>query len=464
MIWSFVIFYGIISFGMLLLTKSSSISKRIFAQKVRKAPKRELLNFSIEQHQILSRYFYYYNNLNHEGKLKFLKRLNKFIKTKQFVGMEGMQVTKEMEVLISASAIQLTFGLEKYLLEYFSTIQIHPHYFYSKILDAELMGGASETGVLMLSWEDFLLGYKNAHSNYNLGLHEMAHVLKINLIRGDDFDDKFSFYLDEWEKIGNTEFNRLKAKKNSVLRAYGGTNKHEFFAVCVEHFFENPDIFKEELPDIYNHLCFLLNQDPRNVEENYHLSSDFKRQINKNSQRIPIPQRIAEHYKYHGWHWSYTIMLAGLFGGTISAFLIYSITLIPVMHVMLWGAIGVVLAFIFHYRFMVIKNRIFNPADFGLYAIFGVMPLVAGLFMLINFTVRVSYFEEEHKISSYEFQGGELRVYYEGNAYSKYSTFRTLPSKNLMFVDEGKSIKLRFAKGIFGYPFLIGKEIASVEK
>ncbi len=462
MVVAYLIFYGLIALAMLMITEFSK-NMRVFAERYFKSEDKKKPAGSIHYHDILSRHFPYYINLNHKGKIKFLSRLTEFIKSKNFVGMEKLQVTKDMQALISASAIQLTFGLEKYLLEYFSTIRIYPHYFYSKLVKAELKGGASETGVLMLSWKDFLSDYQNPHTNHNLGLHEMAHVLKINVLRGTDFDNKFSFYLDEWEKIGSNEFNRLKEKKKSLLRAYGGTNQHEFFAVCVEHFFENPETFKAELPDIYNHLCFLLNQDPNNSEENYQLRLDFKKLVNKNQRRIPIPKHIKEHYKYHGWHWAYTIMLAGIFFGITSTFLLYTITMISILHILFFAALGGVLAFILQYRFLVVKNQVFKPADFSLYAIFGVMPLLAGLFLLLNFGIRISFLEETHTIKNYEHRAGEVIVSLKDNAYADYNSFRTVSSENFPFTAKDKKLKLRFATGVFGYSFLTGKSVKSEE-
>jgi MtfA peptidase len=456
---AYMIFYGAVALAMLLLTEAQK-SIRIFAEKYLRRDSHEKLIINNHHHDILHRYFSYYNHLSHEGKLKFLNRVSEFISRKKFFGMEGLEVKDEMKVLISASAIQLTFGLEKYLLEFFTTIRIYPRYFYSKLLKAELKGGASEAGVLMLSWEDFLLGYRHPHDNYNLGLHEMAHVLKINVLKGKDFDEKFSFYLDEWLKIGDSEFKKLKKRdKKSLLREYGGTNQHEFFAVCIEHFFENPDDFKEELPDIFNHLCFLLNQDPRNVGQDYTLREDFIEIINKNQQRVPIPKHLKEHYKYHNWHWAYSLMIAGIFVGITSSFILSSMTLIPIFHIVLFALIGVGLAFIIQYKFLVIRHQVFKPADFLLYAVFGIMPLVSGLFLFANYAVRVSYIEEIHPIEAHENRAGEVIVTLEGNAYADYPGIRSVSSKNYPYASQAKYLKLEFAEGVFGYKFLIDSEV-----
>ena len=48
----------------------------------------------------------------------------------------------------------------------------------------------------------------------------------------------------------------------------------EFFAVCTEHFFETPKLFKQNLPILYNLMCYMLNQDPdyiySQLDKNYY--------------------------------------------------------------------------------------------------------------------------------------------------------------------------------------------------
>ncbi|MDQ3190738.1 MAG: zinc-dependent peptidase [Bacteroidota bacterium] len=418
-------------------------------------------------HEILSKYFQYYALLSFKGKVKFVGRLTEFIESKQFVGMEKLVVTDEMRVLISASAIQLTFGLDKFKMDYFITVKIYPRYFYSKLLHAELKGGVSEAGVLMLSWEDFLKGYRYPYDNYNLGLHEMAHVLKINVVKGEDFDKEFSYYLDEWLNISKIEFSRLQGKKHSVLREYGGTNKHEFFAVCVEHFFENPLSFKEKLPDIYNHLCFLLNQDPMNSDKDFVLKKHFAEEVNKNKKLVPIPKEIKKNYKYRNWHWTYSVMLFGIFLGIITTILFPSFTIISILDLLKVAVAGAILAAIFQYNYLVRKNNILTPVDFLLYSVFGIMPAVLCLFLLTNFIVNTEVIEERHKIVNGVSVGNEIVFLLEGGAYSNYPMFRTIKqaSINATFANNNHSImKIKFGKGIFGFKTYLTNELVQTHE
>jgi len=46
-----------------------------------------------------------------------------------------------------------------------------------------------------------------------------------------------------------------------MLGSYAATNYQEFWAVCVENFFERPSSLKIQLPELYAAICKLLNQD-----------------------------------------------------------------------------------------------------------------------------------------------------------------------------------------------------------
>jgi Mlc titration factor MtfA (ptsG expression regulator) len=50
--------------------------------------------------------------------------------------------------------------------------------------------------------------------------------------------------------------------RQSYLRSYAFSNLHEFWAVSVEAFFDNPEGLKKNMPELYGALCRVLNQDP----------------------------------------------------------------------------------------------------------------------------------------------------------------------------------------------------------
>lgn len=176
-------------------------------------------------------------------------------------------VSWEMKVLISASAIQLTFGFPHVNLSYFRYILVFPESFYSQA-NRQLHKGEVNPKVktIALSWKDFVEGYLKPDGR-NLGLHEMAHALRLeNRIMNEEYDFLDENILNEWEDCARKTMIEINNGTETFFREYGGVNNEEFFAVAVENFFERPVKFKSKHPFTYSTLCKLLHQDPTLLE------------------------------------------------------------------------------------------------------------------------------------------------------------------------------------------------------
>ncbi len=222
----------------------------------------KVVNRNDDLEKYLLHRFSYYDKLSEQLKVKFLLRVKNFISAKTFTGREGLVVTNEMKSWVAASAVQLTFGLSKYSLNHFSRIILYPEAFYNKRNDALHIGETNAMGAIVLSWKDLQEGYEKATDNFNVGLHEMAHALELELLLRRDYDTFFGDYYPKWSLIAQQEFENIENERESFLRWYAGENKREFFAVCIEYFFESSAEFLKRLPEIYYHLTILLNQDP----------------------------------------------------------------------------------------------------------------------------------------------------------------------------------------------------------
>ena len=220
----------------------------------------------------------YFKNLSPGAQEIFVSRLFQFMESKDFIGREGLIITDEIKVLISASAVQLTFGLKDFTINHLHTINVFPRVFFSKFYRTSFKGLNTQNGILSLSWDDFKEGYANETDRLNLGLHELAHSLNIDADEDENSDSHFSSYFEKWTSIAQNDFLDLKEGRNTFLRSYGGTNMHEFFAVCIEHFFEAAPEFKKQLPHLYNFLILMLNQDPTNDTGDYRLKTDIEKE------------------------------------------------------------------------------------------------------------------------------------------------------------------------------------------
>ena len=210
---------------------------------------------------LLEAEFSFYKKLEPADKEKFLKRLTHFINSKNFSGREGLLVTGRMRTLVSASAIQLTFGLNDFQLERFDDIIIYPKAFLSQSDNLYHKGETNTKGAIVFSWEDFEEGYANPDDKINLGLHEWAHALMANNFFASTQDEDFVEFYRYWQIRSADEYEKA-GTKGSIFREYGGTNTAEFFAVAVEVFFETPKEFSTEAPVLFKYMCSLLNQFP----------------------------------------------------------------------------------------------------------------------------------------------------------------------------------------------------------
>ena len=215
-------------------------------------------------HSTLSQYFYFYNLLSDADKMVFQKRVQDFIKGRLFISrLAEREVADEIKILVAAVAIQITFGLRKYMFPHFNTIIIYPESYFSHINKRYHKGEINLQGAIVISLKDFLLGLKDPHDSFNIGIHEFAHAVYFeNYIQNEDYLFIDGKIFDDWFSTAEKAIPVIANELNSFIRDYAYTNKQEFFAVCAEYFFEMPETFKKLLPDLYIRLTKVFNQDP----------------------------------------------------------------------------------------------------------------------------------------------------------------------------------------------------------
>lgn len=213
--------------------------------------------------QNLSRY---YQGLKPEHQKEFRGKLSYILTTKKFIPRgELKQITPEMKILIGATVVQVTFGLPRVSLSHFRRILVYPDRYFSTISQKFHRGEVNpRLGIIVLSWPCFIEGFLDEADGINLGIHEVAHALKLeNRIRS---TDEFNFLNPQiwrsYEQIAQREMNLIQTGESDFFRKRGAENEHEFFAVALENFFERPGQFKSQIPDLYQTLVMLLQQDP----------------------------------------------------------------------------------------------------------------------------------------------------------------------------------------------------------
>lgn len=206
----------------------------------------------------------YYLQLEKEQKKLFLKRIQLFLRFIRFESSSDLPVSEEMKVVIAAAAIQLTFGLRRFIFAYYTKILVRAGIYIIPEFPDRLVGHVDKSRrTITLSWPNTQFGFKVPDDAHNVALHEMAHVILFENTLRLRFNEFFSRpHWDYWMSHAEKQFMINQKRKNVLLAEYADRDLVEMFAVSVETFFEQPDKFKSALPELYKALVLLLKQDP----------------------------------------------------------------------------------------------------------------------------------------------------------------------------------------------------------
>jgi len=232
--------------------------------------------FSLPYEFILKTKTHFYENLPAEIKKRFLHRLDNFIERHDFDGHQGLTVTDEMRVLISAAAVHLTLGLNDYELADFRKIIVYPDVYYSGYSKTTNRGETNPHGIIALTWRFVEEGFADITDKVNLGYHEFAHALVLQHVNGGLNDQMFSFGFQKFSYMLQKENLAKHVEEAGFMRDYAFTNKMEFFAASAEYFLEAPEEMREHSSDLFYTMVRILRQDP--IHQYYGLSFSYNEQ------------------------------------------------------------------------------------------------------------------------------------------------------------------------------------------
>ena len=208
----------------------------------------------------------FFRTLSPELRQSFLDKLKVFAWEKEFIGAGGLEVTDEIRVVISATAVQLVVHLDLSYYDRLREVIVYPSAFRIPDRTGGVLGEAKNWGSVILSWESVLAGLRNPGDGHDTATHEFAHVLD----RADGAFDgtpnlrAYSHYR-AWSAVMSEHFHKLQQgqrRERQVLDDYGGLNEAEFFAVATESFFEKPRQMQEKTPELYEELKRFYGWDP----------------------------------------------------------------------------------------------------------------------------------------------------------------------------------------------------------
>lgn len=216
----------------------------------------------------LSQNVSFYSALSNEDKQQFEKRIGLFLQTTNITGHD-VEVTEHDEILVASAAIILVWKFPNWHYVNLHTVALVSGSFNenSEFKQADsniqgLVGTGAMKGQMILSKPALHYGFSNERDKKNVALHEFSHLL--DLVDGgcDGFPERLSehSYAIPWLELVRKEISNIHNKESNI-RAYGGTNQMEFFAVSTEYFFERPDMLCRKHPEVYEALKSFYQQD-----------------------------------------------------------------------------------------------------------------------------------------------------------------------------------------------------------
>lgn len=201
--------------------------------------------------KIIKDNFSFYRKLSNYDKIKFEYRVSRFIKTHNFIGKNGIEITPVKKIVVASVAVMLTFKISNYLYAQFKNIIIYPKDYLSRITKQMHKGETNpEAKTIVLSWKGLVEGIKVQDDNLNLGIHEFAHALYFSFLTQNNEEAK-NFISNFKNILDYLNTKNDKIRNSNYFREYAFVNKHEFLAVITENYFETPSEFHTKLPELF---------------------------------------------------------------------------------------------------------------------------------------------------------------------------------------------------------------------
>lgn len=216
--------------------------------------------------ELLERFFPYYKALNPEQKLRFENRFVNFFVQKEFQVHGPEEVPGDLRILMCATAIQITLGLDKYIYPKLGVVVLFQDPFVTPEIPLHTHAmeiKREDFDCVILSMDGFVKGLLEPQLYYHIGLHIFAKALQWERKISDD-DVPYQRYGDRDAFVRSLEI--MRGFRENYMPTLTGHWEPEIFPRCVEHFFVMPEKMKSFFPDVYEYLRNLLNQDPIQFE------------------------------------------------------------------------------------------------------------------------------------------------------------------------------------------------------
>ena len=206
------------------------------------------------------------------------ERIASFVSSTRFEGCNGLELTEEMILTVSAQACMLVLHRKGEPYPKLRNVYLYPSSFssvmqrqdaYGIVTEGKVhrLGESWDTGTVILSWSAAEHGARNIRDAENVTFHEFAHQLdhEDGATDGAPGLPSREAYR-SWARVFQENYQDfhelLERGKKTLIDPYGATNPAEFFAVVTETFFEKPKQLKKKWPELYEEMRGFYGLDP----------------------------------------------------------------------------------------------------------------------------------------------------------------------------------------------------------
>lgn len=228
--------------------------------------RKKLVAFPSTWKKLLLEHVPFYKELKPEEQKRFQQRMTGFLNETYVEGV-GISIEDLDKILVAASAIIPVFGFPEWHYSNLSSVLLYPDNFNEDLeynehgknkMISGLVGNGQFAHQMILSKKALYDGFSSSTSS-NTGIHEFVHLIDKLDGAADGVPERIlrEPYIIPWLKLIHHEMEDNN-NNQSDIRKYGGTNEAEFLAVASEYFFEKPEKFKRNHPELYRMLsaCF----------------------------------------------------------------------------------------------------------------------------------------------------------------------------------------------------------------
>jgi Mlc titration factor MtfA (ptsG expression regulator) len=219
--------------------------------------RKDMIAWPEDYRDTLNDYVSFYANLEEEGKKHFEEKFEKFLLATKITGANA--VIEDLDrVLIGVAAVIPVYYINDWEYVNLREVLVYPGNFNTEFEQEgheRMISGMVGTGhlqnVMILSKWELRQGFINSQSNRNTALHEFIHLV-------DKMDGTLDGvpelllerkYLAQWKQL--IDQTMLDVRNGvSDIDAYAATSPVECFAVISEYFFEQPEAFQANHPEL----------------------------------------------------------------------------------------------------------------------------------------------------------------------------------------------------------------------